>query len=295
MLCTGAVPARVCVWCVARALWLEREALRAPQIEPAGMCVVLAFVALVAVSAWGAGLRFDEPVERVGDCDAPRRVVVFLHGLRESHRDPFDRVGAFADMGARLRVCFVLPVSTVVDDGVWGWYTLTDINFRAPDTLKHYPVAMAYVRALLSSIRQRHPDVPLCLAGFSQGAALALAAASDGPGVELEGVLAFSGYGIVSAPPPPATRVFVVHHPRDHVLPYDFAMHLYAPLRLHHSRLWMANTSIRDPDWPHHFTVESCAVLEAILESDWAVLERSAQWARELWARVAQLSGRDEL
>jgi phospholipase/carboxylesterase len=95
-----------------------------------------------------------------------RAVCVLVHGRGQSPEEMQSHILA------RLRVpevAFVLPRAPAA-----VWYAAKAVDPLTPDTRRALGSALNHLAADMAAARAAHPGVPLLLAGFSQGACLAL-------------------------------------------------------------------------------------------------------------------------
>ena len=159
-----------------------------------------------------------------------RATVIWLHGLGA---DGYDFVGAVPLLGPLPGVRFRFPHAPVRPVTVNGglpmraWY-----DIAGPDLLEGEDAAglEASARALLGLLAEEEaagvPPEAVCLAGFSQGGAVALLAALRHPG-PLAGVAALSTYlpRCAEASLPGRSReVFLAHGEEDPVVPWALGL-----------------------------------------------------------------------
>ena len=134
----------------------------------------------------------------------PEACVIWLHGLGASGHDFYDVIPALrCDPSLGIRFLFphapVRPITINQDLPMRGWYdifSLTDLDDEDIDGLNE---SAQFVQTLIDNqIQQGIPPARIVLAGFSQGAALALHTAlqitAQNSLSELGGVIALSGY-----------------------------------------------------------------------------------------------------
>ncbi|MGQ0566221.1 MAG: alpha/beta hydrolase [Gemmobacter sp.] len=122
-----------------------------------------------------------EPL-RIGP-DRARALCVFLHGRGQSPQD----FAMLAEGLAGLGVATVLPGATG-----GSWYEAKAVDALTDRTQAQLAVAMDAVGALIDDLRVRAPGLPLVLAGFSQGACVALELAFRGQS-RPDSLVAFTG------------------------------------------------------------------------------------------------------
>jgi len=162
----------------------------------------------------------------------PLANVIFLHGLGASGHD-FEPVAP--QLQDVLPMRWVLPHAPEMPVTINGgyrmpaWYDLTDLQRRDGVDWATVEKTANAIRGLLIAERDAHPDMPLILGGFSQGAAISLLVGLDSP-VPLAGVVSLSGYllardgvGLLEASKgfPP---VFMGHGAWDDVVPAELAL-----------------------------------------------------------------------
>ena len=125
--------------------------------------------------------------------------VIWLHGLGADGHD-FVPLARLLPPGVRERTRFIFPhapirpVTLNLGLPIRAWYDIAGLNREAPEDHSGIQAATAFVHALIQ--QQQHAGIAaerIILAGFSQGAALAVHAATRLP-QRLAGLLALSGY-----------------------------------------------------------------------------------------------------
>lgn len=115
---------------------------------------------------------------------AAKVVCVFLHGRNQS---PEEMNAAVIRRLSDLPVCFVLPRA-----GEAIWYSARAIDALTSATREELGQSLADLERLIAAFRSAAGDVPLLLAGFSQGACLSLEHAFSGRAAP-DAVVAFTG------------------------------------------------------------------------------------------------------
>ena len=111
--------------------------------------------------------------------EAPRAVLIWLHGLGASGHDfvPFVSELPLPD-GWPLRFVFPhAPERPITLNGgmrMRGWYDILGLTRDTPEDRDGILVGAEQVGRLIEAERARHPGLPILLGGFSQGGALAL-------------------------------------------------------------------------------------------------------------------------
>lgn len=125
-----------------------------------------------------------DPLFFGADPGRARALCVFLHGRGQSPEEMVETVLRHLEVPG---VSYVLPRA-----GGGAWYGARAIDPLTTETRVQLAASLAMVRGAVALVRAAAPGRPLVLAGFSQGACLAveyLAAGSGRP----EAVLAFTG------------------------------------------------------------------------------------------------------
>jgi phospholipase/carboxylesterase len=181
----------------------------------------------------------DDPGERGGDA------VVLLHGWGA----PGDDLVPLAEALSRPRARFFVPAAPLPEVGggrAWwhldpgvrpehAWDDQVPAGYQASQPVQ---AARAAVQELLRTIALRHAPDRLMIAGFSQGAMLALDVALAGePAVErvavLSGVLLVESVPALRAPRPRRPAVLVTHGRHDPVLAFEGGEQAQRLLRAH--------------------------------------------------------------
>ena len=167
-----------------------------------------------------------------------RATVIWLHGLGADGHD-FKPIIPALGLPDSLGVRFLFPEAPVRPVTINGgaamraWFDIDSVRRNAGVNRSQLAESVAGVRALVEREHERSiPPARLVLAGFSQGGAVALQAATcPGPGSEppirAAGVLALSTYlpspDDVAPPPDPPTPIFQAHGVFDPLIPLPFA------------------------------------------------------------------------
>jgi phospholipase/carboxylesterase len=165
----------------------------------------------------------DEPLyfEEVVSPNRAAPVLVLLHGRGADERDLLPIVDYVARgwSAVSIRAPIAFPM------GGWAWYDFLQDAGPEPKSLAH---ALTRLEATLDEIEDARPGLPFVFLGFSQGALMALTAATRRR-PQLAGVAALSGYlPDDELLPAPLARVkglpiFQAHARNDYVLPSSWA------------------------------------------------------------------------
>lgn len=109
---------------------------------------------------------------RIGGGAGAKALCVFVHGRGQSPEEMQSHVLARLDTAA---TAFVLPRAP---EGVW--YAARAVDPLTAETRTELTRGLDALEAGITAIRAEHPGLPLLLAGFSQGACLALEYAFSG-------------------------------------------------------------------------------------------------------------------
>ena len=126
--------------------------------------------------------------------------LIWLHGLGVDGSDFEDFQQELAQFGEVSNINMVLPTAptrtiTVMKMAMPGWYDLkTEIFQNDPEEdlvedIEGMNASMALVQAIIDEEREKNPDTPIWLGGFSQGAAIALLTGYSQT-VPLQGIIA---------------------------------------------------------------------------------------------------------
>lgn len=130
--------------------------------------------------------------------------LIWLHGLGADGSDFEDFQQELSQFGEVNNVNMVLPTAptrmiTVMKMKMPAWYDLlSDIFQTKPDEvvvedIEGMNASMAFVQTIIDQEREKNPEVPIWLGGFSQGAAIALLTGYSQM-IPLQGIIALSGY-----------------------------------------------------------------------------------------------------
>jgi len=167
-----------------------------------------------------------------------RATVIWLHGLGADGHD-FEAIIPALRLPDSLGIRFLFPEApfrpVTINGGMEmrAWFDIDSVRRDTGVNREHLAESMAGVRALAHREAERGiPPERLVLAGFSQGGAVALQAATtaDSAGelpVRAAGVVALSTYlpvtGGVAPPTDPPTPIFQAHGSFDPLIPVHFA------------------------------------------------------------------------
>ena len=167
-----------------------------------------------------------------------RATVIWLHGLGADGHD-FEPIIPALRLPGSLGVRFLFPEAPVRPVTINGgmemraWFDIESVRRDSGVNREHLSEAVAGVRALVALEAERGiPPERLVLAGFSQGGAVVLQAATcpgpaGEPPVRPAGVIALSTYlpgmDTVASPPDPPTPIFQAHGSFDPLIPLHFA------------------------------------------------------------------------
>lgn len=126
--------------------------------------------------------------------------MIWLHGLGVDGSDFKFFQKELEQFGGLDNINMVLPSAPVRDVtaaklSMPAWYDLYTNNFleKSEEDIDGMNEAMAFVQTIIDEEREKNPDTPIILGGFSQGAAVALLAGLEQT-EPLFAIVAFSGY-----------------------------------------------------------------------------------------------------
>ncbi|MEO8021938.1 esterase [Polaromonas sp.] len=162
---------------------------------------------------------------------APRQLFVLLHGAGGSAVDMLELANLIGDSFAEAAVVMpegIEPIHLEKTERQWfPTFELTDAN-RPERVAKAVPPLAAFIRQQQERFGILQSDT--ALAGFSQGATLALALSDHHDGL-VGRVLAFSGrYAAWPEKAPSLTTIHLLHGQLDTVVPAQLAQRAYAEL-----------------------------------------------------------------
>lgn len=159
----------------------------------------------------------------------PRALMVWLHGLGADAYD-LEPVAGMLDIAGIHHVFPHAPVRPVTLNGgmaMRAWYEIAGADLRWREDGPGMIESAKQVQALIATVRSTS-NVPVVLAGFSQGAVISLMAAANGI-AGLSGVAALSGYAPQSLTPAPDVlqdlAIFMAHGSQDEIIPIALAQH----------------------------------------------------------------------
>ena len=167
-----------------------------------------------------------------------RATIIWLHGLGADGRD-FESIVPALRLPAALGVRFLFPEAPVRPVTINGgmemraWFDIESVRRDTGVNREHLAESIAGVRSLVDLEAARGiPAERLLLAGFSQGGAVVLqaatyAGAAGEPPIRPAGVIALSTYlpvtEGVTLPPEPPTPIFQAHGAFDPLIPDHLA------------------------------------------------------------------------
>ncbi len=162
-------------------------------------------------------IRPDEP---------PRALMVWLHGLGADGYD-LEPVAQMLEVAGIHHVLPHAPVRPVTLNGgmaMRAWYDIATPDLQWREDAAGMQASAHAVKALIENLRTGK-ELPVLLAGFSQGAVISLATAALG--ADLLGVAALSGYlpAFLSKVPVSLASmpIFMAHGRQDPVIPFALA------------------------------------------------------------------------
>lgn len=139
---------------------------------------------------------FQEPLDQT----QKPITLIWLHGLGVDGSDFESFQKELSQFGELNNVRMVLPSAPLRDITAYnmkmnGWYDLFDETFEeeTKEDIDGMNQAAETITALIEEERQKYPDSPIWLGGFSQGAAMAILVGLSQI-TPLAGVIALSGY-----------------------------------------------------------------------------------------------------
>ena len=158
----------------------------------------------------------------------PRAIMVWLHGLGADGHD-LEPVAEMLGIPGLRHVFPHAPVRPVSINGgmaMRAWYDIAAPDLQHGEDSEGMRLSAKQVAALIAKLRNDE-DVPVVLAGFSQGAVIALAVAAL-EACSMAGIVAMSGYlpkfleahlsGLLEKP------VLMMHGEQDGVVPYALGL-----------------------------------------------------------------------
>lgn len=131
----------------------------------------------------------------LGPAAEARAVCVLVHGRGQSPEEMQAHV--LARLEAR-GVAFVLPRAPIQASGGGSWYAAKAVDPLTAETRAALSASLSHLASDVAAARAAHPGLPLLLAGFSQGACLALEYAFAGLPAP-EALVAFTGCRVGAA------------------------------------------------------------------------------------------------
>lgn len=162
------------------------------------------------------------------DCsEKPRALMIWLHGLGADGYD-LEPAAEMLDVAGIRHIFPHAPVMPVTINGgmaMRAWYDIAAADLRRQEDSEGMQASAREVKELVDGLLDA-TDLPVVLAGFSQGAVISLAAAALGVR-NLIGVVSMSGYVpqllMHSLAGLRGTPVFMAHGDQDEVIPLALA------------------------------------------------------------------------
>jgi phospholipase/carboxylesterase len=159
--------------------------------------------------------------------EPPNALMVWLHGLGADGYD-LEPAAEMLEVAGIRHVFPHAPVRPVTINGgmaMRAWYDIAAPDLRWHEDAAGIQASAQQIRELIHGLR-RDSQLPVVLAGFSQGAVIGLTAGALGVS-SLVGVVAMSGYVPQFLMPSLAglrsTRVLMAHGEQDEVIPFTLA------------------------------------------------------------------------
>lgn len=159
--------------------------------------------------------------------EEPRALMVWLHGLGADAYDlePIAEMLGISGIHHVLPHAPVRPVTLNGGMAMRAWYDIANTDLRWREDRPGLVESSAQVCDLISQLNHAQ-NLPVLLAGFSQGAVISLMSAATGI-PKLAGVAALSGYVPQSMPPAPnglvGLPIFMAHGHQDDIIPFALA------------------------------------------------------------------------
>ncbi len=174
----------------------------------------------------------------VGKLSSSGPLIFFLHGLGDTGHGLADVAKFFTERNpSQTWVLPTAPVRPVTINGgarMNAWYDIADLSHRNADSLDGFEEAVQSCVNLVNETKS--PGRPVFLAGFSQGGAIAIAAAYSGQiDKNLSGLIALSTYcvqGVDSKCVSPAP-LLMIHGQDDPMVSLEWGKKSFAMLKPH--------------------------------------------------------------
>ncbi|MCX8961219.1 phospholipase [Erwinia psidii] len=195
-----------------------------------------------------------------------KRLVILLHGVGSNGEDLANLGTYWATGMPGLGVASPNAPFHFEHGAGWQWFSLTDITLenRPERVVQARDAFDAVINATLARHQMQHQLDHVILAGFSQGAIMALDALVSGRW-PVAGVVAFSGR--LASPPPynavKDTPVLLIHGRADDVIPCAESETAAATLR----ELGIRVSSHFEPDTGHTISAQGAADAAAFIAS----------------------------
>lgn len=205
--------------------------------------------------------------------ESPRALMVWLHGLGADAHDlePVAQMLGIAGIHHVLPHAPIRPVTLNGGMTMRAWYDIATPDLQWREDAAGMQASAHAVKAMIENLRAEM-NLPVMLAGFSQGAVISLGIAALG--LEVLGVAVLSGYlpAYLSSVPEQLTRVpvFMAHGRRDPVISFSLA-------RAGSEKLIRAGVSLswHEYDMPHAICAEEINALRVEV-TNWLASVRRA-------------------
>lgn len=176
-----------------------------------------------------------------------KAIIIWLHGLGADYHDFYSLAEILQLPDFPIHFIFPnAPIRPVTINGHFpmrAWYDISSPNLGNDVDHAGISQSLSEIQSLIEAQQKENLHTPILLAGFSQGAVIAMMTALTAS-ESIQGVIALSGYLPQDhfEPTQHPLPCFVSHGIRDAIVPFKAGEHAMQTLKqLHHSVTWHHN------------------------------------------------------
>ena len=165
----------------------------------------------------------------------PKIIVIWLHGLTPKNHIPdfknFIEILGFNDIEFILPNAPLIPITVNQGLVMHGWYDIKSFKFEEHDIKGLHHSVNSIEKVIQDRLKKSNKNIKICLAGFSQGAAVSLFFALNSL-VKIDAVISLSGYlpGSAKKILVPKIPMLALHGAHDDIINIDYAKKSFGKL-----------------------------------------------------------------
>ena len=167
--------------------------------------------------------------------NSPKIIVIWLHGLTPKNHIPdfknFIEILGFNDIEFILPNAPLIPITVNQGLVMHGWYDIKSFKFEEHDIKGLHHSVSSIEKVIQDRLKKSNTKIKICLAGFSQGAAVSLFFALNSL-VKIDAVISLSGYlpGSAKKILVPKIPMLALHGAHDDIINIDYAKKSFGKL-----------------------------------------------------------------